>query len=189
MAKRTIKPTGWVWFLDDAVTPKYTAAQVERLTGASAADLQNWANRGLIKPTSSRPGKGGRRLYTKLHVCVVAAREWLRPLGMEANYAFGAAISAVGALNKSIEYSAKVGEMRSDILKSIFCSVALVDIDDRGRFRTKIVSLAKAESNLNDVEPVLEHVLAAKPSLTIPIGNIVGRTQVAERTMNSEMSA
>lgn len=183
MAKAAQNSTAWLWFLDDATTPKYTAADVERLTGASSADLQNWANRGLIKPKSNRPGKGGRRLYTKQQACVVAVRQWLRPLGMDASYAFEAAIAAIKALIDPARILP--GDKRSDVLKRVYGTLALLRIDNGGRFAAEV---ARAEEGY--VVAILERMLSGDPALLVPVGNIVGQVQIAERAMlNSEASA
>ena len=73
----------WLWITDRAGEPAYTPADVRLLTGASAADLQNWANRGIIKPRANKPGKGGVRLYKKTDLVFVKTAKWLSQLGIE----------------------------------------------------------------------------------------------------------
>ena len=42
----------------------WTQADVIRLTAVAPANLQNWVNRGIVRPYSASPGRAGKRLYS-----------------------------------------------------------------------------------------------------------------------------
>lgn len=166
---------GWLWFTDDALTPKYTSAQIQALTGATKVDMQNWANRGLITPAAEKTGKGVPRRYTKFQVCVIAVCQWLRPLGLEASYAIDIAASSLGVLARSAKSAVRSGDRKHAVAKQVLETIALIERSDEGFVATATnISTGKASEIVN-------HVLSGKPALVVPIGLLVARVEAKER--------
>src|SRR4051812_6823408 len=63
----------WFWPLYESGKPQFAAAEVVRLTGLAEHTLQNWANRGMLKPSVPKRGKGRVRLYTKDDLFIINA--------------------------------------------------------------------------------------------------------------------
>ena len=45
--------------------PKFTSADIVEVLNVSAANIQTWANRGVISPKDPNPGLGNRRLIRR----------------------------------------------------------------------------------------------------------------------------
>lgn len=70
--------------LTDPDHPQFVHEDVVRIAGTSAKTLHNWIDptRAIIRLASPRPGKGVRRLYSALDVCVVTLAVNLTNLGV-----------------------------------------------------------------------------------------------------------
>lgn len=178
----------FVWILDRTIDPIYTPADVRALTGATAPDLQNWANRGLLKPVASKAGKGGVRHYSKMQVACVKVAKWLAPLGIETAHAMEIALGGlVGALQEiqkifqpiterpDLDGEASSGIMRSDLVKAVINTVVLVKVGKSGERSYEAHSMHDLKT-----EAFVQHALGLTPALTIPIGILLGQLQRAE---------
>lgn len=179
----------FVWILHRTFDPIYTPADVRALTGATAPDLQNWANRGLLKPVASKVGKGGVRHYSKMQVACVKIVKWLAPLGIETADGLEMALrSLVGAVSSIEQFTqaalktagnddddASAGVMRSDLIKAVINSVVLVKVDGAGERTYQTHNMHELKT-----EAFVQHALGLTPALTIPIGILLGQLQRAE---------
>jgi DNA-binding transcriptional MerR regulator len=66
----------------DVTASHFTNGQVCDVAGISPATLQNWANRGIVRPLEERPGTGQKRLYSGLDVVRLALMAELVNLGV-----------------------------------------------------------------------------------------------------------
>jgi MerR HTH family regulatory protein len=149
------------WIAEGIDTPRFEPADVCALTGISSQSLQNWANRSLISPEASRPGKGGRRLYDKFDVCVIAIARGLIQLGMEASAALNLAAEII------MKFAAKLAELDFKLSDREFVRVmAWVFVDQLGRRQTLIVIPRDQTIREEEVAPMK----VASESLDIGLG-------------------
>lgn len=71
----------------DINLPQFTQSEVVLVLNVQPTTLQNWANRGLIQLSESRPGRSQRRLYSASDVVKVKVMLELTSLGVSAGYA------------------------------------------------------------------------------------------------------
>lgn len=160
------------WLLDEADRPRYSPAEVCALTGATAVDLQNWANRGIIKPVADKPGKGGVRRYSKLQVVAIKGVKWLAPVGVEPSFAMLASLGALSGVLSEIRQATKLQNLtRTTLLVRILGSVAFIT---PGRDRDPKVAIHQYPALFDATEITVAHALSLDPSLTMPIGILIG---------------
>lgn len=58
------------------------AAEVRAILGIPPSTLDGWIDKGLIRPTVARPGKGNDRHFSPVAVLAIAAGRWLRQKGV-----------------------------------------------------------------------------------------------------------
>ena len=162
----------WLWIFDRSSVPTYTPSDVRLLTAASAADLQNWANRGIIDPVATKPGKGGVRLYGKTQVCFIKIAKWLMPLGIETNSAIALSAKVFKALYKSLTHLARELENddgtidRHEMIKGMTNSIAVVRATERRGHAITIHDLRQLR--LEDLELNIDG-----PTVVIPVGTLI----------------
>lgn len=125
--------TGFDWFLLEG--PTFLQAEVCEITGATAATLQNWANRGLLDAPAQ--GKGSRRSYSAGSVAAILYAQALIAAGTETFLALSVGMSAQVAVLRKYKAAVKGGASADETAEELAHLAALV-IPDREKFKHQI---------------------------------------------------
>ena len=136
---------------EDITKPQYPAGRVAAVSGASSTDLQNWANRRLIRFDNESPGKGALRLYTKVQVLTILVARHLMARGTEAAVAFELGGLCVSSLMRDLDTQNResLREMHDEDVDS----AAFIYQDGRGKWRIEY-----ADDGILDLEHYLQNI-------------------------------
>jgi hypothetical protein len=174
----TSKPISYLsnWLTGEIATPQFSAADMCGLTGISGQSLQNWANRGLVRPKASKKGKGGIRLYNKVELFIVKVARGLIPIGFEASSAIHIAGKALIALTDEVVENSLTDEQ-------ILQAVAFIAADPLGREHGAII--LRDGKTLTDVDAKL--LKAANEILNVSVGKHLWSLYKSHSTLQIEV--
>lgn len=167
----------WLWILSGKDDPIYSPQQVCALTGIEKHTLQNWANRGIMKPTRTRAGKGGVRMYTKIQLVLIALARRISPLGVEAAFAVYIAAGIVGELMSGLRPFE--GKTRLEVIKKVLCTIAVVTPASKNDFDIDVFDY----HDLSSTDYIKATFKQIDPTIIVPCGEIVAKLQVDERKL------
>lgn len=170
------------WLLENPLVAQYDAGDVCGLTGIPSVTLQNWANRKIITPKVSRPGKGGTRRYNKAELLWIKIARSLLPLGIEASAAIGSAQSATLELLNAITDRLEKKTPYSD--DELVKSVLVIAADPLGRQQVVLLKPVDNKIYAKDVEIVTNSTAA----IYVGIGKHLWELYKSDCTREIELS-
>lgn len=137
------------WLFDEGGEAEFDQADTILITGMSSVALQNWANRGIFKPSGGGGSQGLRRKYSAHDLVVLAMSGKLVDLNVSANVSLSLAMDIWIAALKDVK--------RTQDPSTLASCIAFVKTSKGGALKTSIVSGSnKADfSQLLDGQPVI----------------------------------
>lgn len=136
------------WLFGDGEEAEFDQADTILITGLSDVSLQNWATRGIFKPSAGGGSQGVKRRYSAKDTIVLAMSRRLVDLNLTANVSLSLALDVWMATLKEVK--------RTNDFASITSSIAFIKTTG-GKLRTQIVSGSNAFdfTQLLDGQPVI----------------------------------